>query len=290
MLGTMGDDSVHLCDYAVAFVDLLGQKAEMPGRHLPEDESEALALVKASVGRIVGIQKLFDAFYDSHSSGTRAYAGFPKEFQSQVPDMAPGELKKQVFSDGMMIYIPLGNGLVKSPVNSIFGLLIASGMLCATGLAAKGPLRIGIDVAWAVEYKPGELYGSALAHAYKLESEVANWPRVVVGEGLLNYLEHYAQSGGADISSQFRREMAVVCRDMISKDFDGQHFVHYLGQGFAKAVQNGMNGEIVQNAKAFIGAQLEKWESEGNALLTGRYRMVSRYYEQNRPGTGANGA
>lgn len=286
----MTGENINLCDYAVAFVDLLGQKADMPGRHLPSDEQEAIALVKRSVGKIVGVQKLFESFYESHSSGTTLYSQLPEQIQDQAPDMAPGELKRQVFSDGMVIYIPLGRGIIKSPINSIFGLLIASGLLCATGLAAKGPVRIGIDVAWAVEYKPGELYGSALAHAYRLESEVAKWPRVVVGEGLLGYLQHYAESSGSDISSQFRREMAALCQGMISEDIDGQQILHYLGPGFAKAVQSGMEGDIVHRAKEFIELQLAKWEQEGNAVLAERYRIVGQYYQQHRPGDGAHGA
>lgn len=279
----MSGEKINLCDYAVAFVDLLGQKAEMIGRHLPDDEQAAIALVKASVGKIVGVQNLFESFYASYSAGSHLYSQLPKHIQDQLLDMAPGVLKRQVFSDGMVIYIPLGQGIIKSPINSIFGLLIASGLLCATGLAAEGPLRIGIDVAWAVEYKPGELYGCALAHAYRLESEVAKWPRVVVGEGLLGYLQHYQESAGSDISGQFRRDMAALCQGMISEDVDGQLILHYLGPGFAKAVQSGMEGDIINQAKKFIGAQLAKWETEGNSLLSERYRIISQYYEQHRP-------
>lgn len=279
----MNDSKINLCDYAVAFIDLLGQKAEMPGRHLPDDKEQAIALVKKSVGKIVGTQKLFESFYESYSSGSCLYAQLPKRIQDQAPDMASGEMKRQVFSDGMVIYIPLGNGAIKSPINSIFGLLIASGMLCATGLAAEGPLRIGIDVAWAVEYRPGELYGSALAHAYKLESEVAKWPRVVVGEGLLGYLQHYVESAGPDISGQFRKEMATLCQGMISADIDGQAILHYLGAGFNRAAPTDMEGDVVHRAKQFIDSQLRKWEQEKNGTLAERYRIVGQYYEQHRP-------
>lgn len=290
VLVTMSGYNINLCDYAVAFVDLLGQKADMPGRHLPDNKREAIALVKCSVGKIVGMQRLFESFYEAHSSGTTLYSQLPKHIQDQTLDMAPGELKRQMFSDGMVVYIPLGRGIIKSPINSIFVLLIASGLLCATGLAAKGPVRIGIDVAWAVEYKPGELYGSALAHAYNLESEVAKWPRVVVGEGLLGYLQYYAESPGSDISSQFRREMAALCRGLISQDIDGQYILHYLGSGFAKAVQSGIDGDIVHRAREFIDFQLAKWEKEGNSVLAKRYEIVKQYYEQHCPGANGYGA
>lgn len=274
----MEEEKIHLCDYAVAFIDLLGQKAEMPSRHLPENAEDAIAMVKRSVGKIVGTQKLFQGFYDSYSSATGIYDLLPQQIKDQVPDMASGELKRQVFSDGFVIYIPLGRGAVKSPVNSIFGMLMASGMLCATGLAAKAPLRIGIDVAWAVEYRPGELYGSALAHAYKLENEVAKWPRVVVGEGLVGYLQHYIESAGSDMSSKFRREMALSCQGMISRDIDGQDILHYLGQGFKRAAPVGVGDEIVIRAKEYITSQLALWKSKGNKVLNKRYEALNLYY------------
>ena len=173
----MPEDKIKLCDYAVAFVDLLGQQAEMPGRHLPADHQEAIKLVKKSVGRIVGMQKNFQKFYNAFSSHTGLYSKLPPDIQVNTPDLAPGELKWQHFSDGLVIYIPLGEGMVQSPANSIFGMLMATGCLCLIGLAAKSPLRVGIDVAWGVEYQPGELYGKALACSYNLESKVAEWPR-----------------------------------------------------------------------------------------------------------------
>lgn len=275
----MNDHSIHLCDYAVAFIDLLGQKAEMPSRHLPPDQSEAIAMVKKSVVKIVGTQNLFESFYTSFSSKEGLYSQLPKDVQERLPDMAPGELKRQVFSDGMVIYVPLGNGVVKSPVNSLFGLLMASGMLCGIGLGAGGPLRVGIDVAWAVEYRPGEIYGAAVAHAYQLESEVAQWPRVVVGEGLLDYLRYYAESSGEDISVQYRRKMAELCQRLISEDVDGQSIVDYLGGGFREAAPDGLGEEILIRARKFIDAQLHYWENERVDKLFQRYKNVQQYFE-----------
>ena len=175
----MTDTKINLCDYAVMFIDLLGQRAEIQGRHLPQDKMAAIALVKKSVGRIVGVQEHFQKFFDEYSSEDGIYSQLPEHLQSNLPDMAPGEMKWQRFSDGFVVYVPLGEGLVKSPVNSIFGMLMAAGMHCMIGLAARSPVRIGIDAAWGVEYRPGELYGAALAYSYDLESRIAQWPRAV---------------------------------------------------------------------------------------------------------------
>ncbi|MFA6282972.1 MAG: hypothetical protein WCV64_12680 [Desulfurivibrionaceae bacterium] len=273
----MSDDTLNLCDYAVAFIDLLGQRAAMPERHLPTDQDEAIAMVKKSVGRIVGTQKLFEQFYNSYASGRTLHSKLPLPLQSVVPDMASGQLKWQYFSDGLVVYVPLGTGLVASPVNSLFGLLLASGMLCLVGMAAGSPIRAGVDAAWAVEYRPNELYGSAVAHAYKLESEIAQWPRVVVGEGLVGYLQHYATAGDNDISSQFRREMGSLCLKLLATDVDGNQIVDYLGQGYRKATKDTLDKFTVEKAMAYVEDQIAHWRLVDDKKLLERYEIVRSY-------------
>ena len=276
----MSEANIHLCDYAVAFVDLLGQKAEMPGRHLPDDKNEAIALVKKSVGRIVGMQKSFQQFFDEYTSEKSIYSRLPLQMRSQLPDMAPSELKWQRFSDGFVIYVPLGEGLVKSPVNSIFGLLMAAGLHCMVGLVARGPVRVGIDVAWGVEYRPNEIYGAALAYSYQLENKVAQWPRVVVGDGLIDYLHYYHQTPGADPSSQFRRVMAQLCLGLLATDTDGHRILHYLGPEFREASHNTFDERIVLDARGFITSQLEHWRDVCDKKLEHRYEQVADYFAQ----------
>lgn len=281
----MDKETLNLCDYAVAFIDLLGQKAAMPNRHLPNNKDEAIALVKKSVGRIVSTQKLFENFYNSHASRQIIYSQLPPAVQQQVPDMAPCELKWQYFSDGLVVYVPLGSTVVQSPVNGIFGLLLASGLLCLIGLAAGSPIRAGIDVAWAVEYRPNELYGSAVAHAHKLESEVAKWPRIVIGEGLIDYLKHYATSGGSDISSQFRREMAIRCQSLLAIDIDGNPIVDYLGHGYQEIAKNAIDVSVIEKAKAFVAEQISDWRMVGDKKLLERYEIVEKYLSHFAPKT-----
>ena len=274
----MEKEDLDFCDYAVAFIDLLGQKAAMPGRHLPENKDEAIALVKKSVGRIVGTQKLFESFCNSYVSGESIYSRLPLAVQRQIPDMAPAEFKWQYFSDGLVVYVPLGSGLVASPVNGIRVLLLVTGMLCLVGLAAGAPIRAGIDVAWGVEYRPNELYGSAVAHAYRLESEVAKWPRVVVGEGMIGYLQHYSTSGGEDASSRFRREMAALCQGMLAMDIDENWIVDYLGDGYLRAAGREFDFSVVEKAKSFVNEQIVHWRMMEDKRLLERYETVKEYF------------
>lgn len=270
-------ETYNVCDYAVAFIDLLGQKSAMPSRHLHDLTEEAIQEIKDSVGRIIGTQELFINFYEGHTGGNTLFNSFPKKVQDSLPDMAPGKLKWQPFSDGMMVYIPLGKGIIASPTNSLFSLLCASGMLCIYGLAARSPLRIGIDVAWALEYRPGELYGSAIAHAYELESKVAKWPRVVVGEGLLGYLSWYVDSDDGSLTARYRSAMAKTCLSFLARDRNEQVFLDYAGPEFYHITKGSQIDTIYQSALTFASSELSHWKKQGNNKLTNRYEMLVSY-------------
>lgn len=273
----MTSKTLQLCDYAVAFIDLLGQRAAMPDRHLPPNKDAAVAIVKKSVGRIISTQKLFENFYNSYANSKTFYSRLPPSIQGSLPDMAPAQLKWQYFSDGLVVYVPLGSGLVASPASSLFGLLLASGMLCLVGLAAGSPIRAGIDAAWAVEYRPNELYGSALAHAYKLESEVAQWPRVVVGEGLLGYLHHYAAEGDNHPSLQFRRALSTLCLELVTADVDGNQIVDYLGPVYSMVTKGTLEKPAIDKAQAFVEQQIAHWRQANDKKLAERYETVQLY-------------
>lgn len=271
------DETFNLCDYAVAFIDLLGQKSAMPSRHLHDLTKETVKEIKDSVGRIISMQTLFMSFYEAHTNKLTIYNSLPKKVQDSLPDLAPGELKWQPFSDGMMIYIPLGKDMTLSPSNCLYALLCACGMLCLTGLAARSPLRIGIDVAWAIEYRPGELYGSALAHAYELESIVAGWPRVVVGQGLMDYLSWYVDSDDGSLTARYRSAMATTCLTFLSRDENQQDFLDYAGPEFAHLTKGPQSETIHQSALSFATSELSLWKRLGNNKLANRYEMLVSY-------------
>jgi hypothetical protein len=104
--------------------------------------------------------------------------------------------------------------------------------MCLTGLGKKNPIRGGLDVAWGVELRNNELYGCVVSRAYNLESRIAQYPRIVVGENLSGYLLACSNDDGKDEYAQFNRKLAVVCMELLDKDSDGAMIINYLGRGF----------------------------------------------------------
>src|SRR5208282_4925267 len=75
-----------------------------------------------------------------------------------------------------------GSDLV--PIISVCSVLSAAAVVMLMSLANKHPLRGGIDVGLATDIGPQEIYGAALGSAYRLESEEAGYPRIVIGDEL----------------------------------------------------------------------------------------------------------
>lgn len=277
-VGDMDRNIPTACDYVVAFIDLLGQKEAMKERSLPDDEQKAIETIRQSVGKIIGTQEHFQTFLDAFTSERTLYSQLPRHMQNDLPDMASGELRWQRFSDGFVIYAPLGTGLLRSPANSIFAILMAAGTHCLLGLAGRSPLRIGIDVAWGVEPNPNEIYGAAVAYAHHLESSVAQWPRVVVGEGLIDYLHYYVDSASEDLSQQVRKLISERCLSFITSDTDGVQIVDYLGPDYRRVAGNAISLEVLTKANEFVSEQLIYWQYRDDQKLLGRYGEVKKYF------------
>jgi hypothetical protein len=282
-----GGDQVHAATYVVAFIDLLGQGEELKRRFLPTDNGEALKYMKQSIGKIFATQNNFQKYYDAFSETGKSslYELLPVEGKLALSDMAPGELKWQRFSDGFVVYFPLAQELNPSPLNSIFGLLVAVGMLALTGLAGKSPIRVGIDAAWAVEYRPNELYGAAIAFAYDLESKVAAYPRAVVGEGLLAYLRTTSITLDNTLGGTYRRAMSTECQNLLRCDDDNQTVVNYLSPFFMKQYNSNFSvRKTVELAREFANEQHQHWSQANCNKLTDRYARLLRFMDANTVG------
>jgi hypothetical protein len=147
------------------------------------------------------------------------------------------------------------------------------------GLTSGQPLRGGLEIAWATELHPGELYGAAVARAYELESEVAGYPRIVVGPIAYAYLKNHARSVSQDVFSRNDRSLAELCLSMIGIDSDGMAVVNYLGPEYQSAIGEAWGDEMYKRAREFIGVQLNEHRRNGNSKLAFRYAHLALYFD-----------
>ncbi len=284
----MNKKGIVLCNYAAAFVDILGQRRQLQRfSRLPDtsDEkqmSDFKAVLKGTVGVVNGLVTHFKRFFRAFSNNSRGRR-LPESLRSAFESLRRMEIHFQRFSDGLFVFVPLAVDKIPVPINGVFGLLAACGTASLISLAAGHPIRGGIELGWGVEYHPDELYGSVVARAYELESEVARYPRFVVGEQLTEYIHATEAHSAQDAASQVGRSLAAYCRSMLITDDDGYPIIDYLGTAFRELGNNAVTKEVVRRAYEFVLAQSSEWKEKKDTELAFRYAMLRDYFDARLP-------
>lgn len=286
---TTEDDRLKICNYCVSFIDLLGHRNLYKGEGLlphftsEGDEHTFRDRVKKTIGVIDDLQSSADDFLKPLQSGqfSRKHE-LPPELQSAHDEMRKSRIVRQRWSDGVVYFAALNDATVRCPVSDVYNMIAQTGVLCFLGLAKEHPVRGSIDVAWATELHPGELYGAAVVKAYELESMAAQSPRIVVGERLVMFLDAWIQNQNVDPFSRYQRQLAEYCRAFISSDTDRLFFVDYLSDEFTEKITSKMVAFLYTKAVDFIKRQIVEHRTNENLTLLSRYGHLLTYYEHRR--------
>ena len=270
--------------YAVVFIDILGQRAACGKENLiPVDDQsrkEFESRARGTIGPIVQLQTLSQGFLDgARERSTSIRDTLSAHLRPRFDDLRRDNLKVQYWSDGVVWFQSLKESEVKVPLIGVFLLLGVAGTQCLFGLSSKCPVRGGLEIAWATELRPGELYGCAITRAYEFESEIAQYPRMVVGPYFCKYLEDVSMQKPTDDISNLNKSMADQCLEMITLDVDGYAIVDYLGAGFQKYITKGEQSKLKEKALDFIRESLNEWKSKRNTKLVLRYQQLLSYFE-----------
>jgi hypothetical protein len=268
--------------HLVAFLDVQGQRERFVELRLPrnaEEEAQVKEVLRQTAGFIVELRNVFRHQFEIFEKG----AGMGAHSKEPVRPNFVG------FSDLFVTSVPLRSdnaGLVR--VVTVFSALSAAAVVMVTSLASKHPLRGGIDVGLATEIGPGEIYGTALAQAYVLESEVAQYPRIVIGEEFWKYLntaiaefEKGSTPVAKSITAIVKRIMGLMAVDGDGKrilDYLGPTMVEHAGPDVAKHVKH-----MVQPIYEFVLAEQGRQVARGDAKLIPRYEQFRGYVESRLP-------
>lgn len=277
-------------NYCVSFIDLLGQRALLDGQGLlPSNEEEQKRfdeILPKSVGAILHLQEkaeeILNPFLNRRDSPSRD--ALPQDQQAVGDEMLATRIKTQRWSDGLMLFHSLGDKGVRCHTNGIYALFLMAGTICMLGLATKDPIRGAIEIGWGVELHPGELYGAAVASAYTLESEVAQYPRIVIGNNIIKLLQTYYSDSKQDPCSLYEKKQAEICFNMLLEDIDGHLILHYLGDQFIAIIgHQSLHADLYARAKEFILEQIELHRSNKNTKLAQRYFQLLNYFNSYSP-------
>jgi len=277
-------------NYCVSFIDLLGQRDALRDQGLlpsfasEEEQQKFIGVIRNSVGAIIKLQEQAEEMLSEFlRPNPELRAALQPEQHVTWDEMQLTRIKTQRWPDGLVSFMCLGDTDIKCQMNGIFGIFGLAGTLCLLGLATRQPIRGAIEVAWGVELHPGELYGAAVARAYELESEIAQYPRIVVGQEAVKLLKAHAANPGQDVYSQNDRELATLCIGMLVQDADGHCILHYLGEEFQNAISRDSHAKLYIAARKFIIEKLFEHQASLTTKLAFRYSHLLQYFDAHLP-------
>jgi len=183
--------NVKIEPYLVCFLDLLGQKDKIKefSKLLHAQDYAAIKEVADDViNGPVQFQELF-------SDGIKDFSEFDSDLVAQVIGLEEekikflreNKVKYKRFSDSLFAHVRLSPQEEATHAVFISQVLFSASRTFLKGLALGQPLRGGISYDWGAEIK-GSFYGGAVADSYDLESQIAQWPRIVVSGTVLDHL------------------------------------------------------------------------------------------------------
>ncbi len=226
--------------------------------------------------------------FDAYTAEKEPLVKVPPEKMDQFKEMMKSNLKHQRFSDCIQAYVCLHTDKYHSnAINGVFGALLACGGMLLLSLATKKAFRAGIEVGLGTELDNGEIYGPVLYKAYELESKVAEYPRIVIGQELINYLKTLANAH-EQLPAQTKEDvelcklMATKCLKMIVRDLDGIPILDYLGTEFLQNInENSERAKELEGvsklALQFVESEYSKRKQAGDKKLALRYYLLLNY-------------
>jgi hypothetical protein len=275
--------------WAVAFIDLLGQKNAflktdyLPDESDPEKRAAFVSAVQASVDAIRGMRKIISNFQVGLRSteGDDAFGDLPPEKREAAERIRRARVREFHLSDGLVLACPLMQAESHFPMRGVYGIVAACTAIMPTMLSGGSPVRGGLDVGTGVEIDK-ELFGASLVKAYELESKRAKYPRIVVGQQFVNYLGESIRTPRVGIESETERRMASTISRLLKKDSDGETIIDWAGDSARELVFKNLQDVFFGDARKFAEKSREEFRGcankEGETLFE-RYSKLVRYMD-----------
>jgi hypothetical protein len=254
--------------HIVAMIDLLGQGAQLEKfsriPRTPKEKKTFDKLTQATFGTVERFRDRIRLLHGSLSSGHMVPSFVrerltPKQLAMVSRSARAPLIGYQFFTDLAMLKINLSGQRSHRPLVSLYGLFHQLGLLILTQLAEGVLLRGAVDAGICTEFENNDLYGQAVARAYRLESQAAVYPRIAVGDGLLEYVKSFSGLKATDDERAIMNAYIDLINACVKRDDEGVSYLAYLAPVFKRSYFTGENEFwfVTKSACRFIETKLE---------------------------------
>ena len=284
----LDNDNIPICNYAGAYIDVLGQKeylkrfTRLPDMSDDKIKNEFAHAVMKTVGTMTSITNLINRFFAA-ADKVDSEMPVPELLKDDVKRLTKRDVKFLKFSDGLFVYTTIAESLIPVPQFGVYALFLACGMLSLTCLASGTAIRGGLEIGWGLEYETNQLYGSVVSLSYLLESKIAQYPRFVIGQQMQEYLHMSTQIKDTDTASRLKKHSAELCLDIVYEDNDGYFCIDFLDEKFLAKTTLMNDYEVLKKAYAYVLYESEINKRKRNTELAFRYSILRNYFEAKMP-------
>ncbi len=274
--------------YIVALVDLLGQGDKLDEfAGIPKTGKEKRTfsrLTRATFGTVERFREritvLNRALPKAHAVPDAVKEKLdPRQLRLIARGVEPA-IGVQFFTDLALLKINLGGQRGHRPLITLYGLLRQLGLLMLTELAEGVFFRGAIEAGICAELSGSDLYGQAIARAYKLEAGAAVYPRIVVGRHVVDYVGSFAKKNFTGDERAISDSYIEIINSCLREDTDGVLTFFYLDPLFRKCYFGHENdfSYVVKTACRSI-RRYRNTRCQGDAQLSERLARIEEYFK-----------
>ncbi len=271
--------------HVVTLIDFLGQKSKLAKwDFMPEteyDKQEFLGAVQDTFGEITRwrdqFKEKFHIWLDSNKPPAWLIDAVPDRGQA-LREYAETRIDFDHFSDMIVVYSPIVNRYGHANANTIMAHVYTTGTLMLAALCQGSVFRGAIEIGMAGQFDTIGIYGPVLSDVHHLESKIAEYPRIMAGRRLCEYVALHVENLEGAGPARANRAVALLCSRLLGEDLDGDWIVDYMGDGFADLATKKDDWQTLRtNAHAFVQRELKRFKNSGDTKLIERYERLAAY-------------
>ena len=278
--------TINLGYYFVALIDIVGQRDKLKQLvTLPRNDSEKQRTAEILFETSEYVKELrlqFDTLFKAAEKPTGLLNGLNTQQRAWVEQRKKTFMWRQGFSDSYITTVPCWYESSRGAHTlDIYRSLFSICGLYIWALAMKKPFRGSVEVGLGIEIGPKEVYGPVITRVVELEKN-AGYPRIVVGEGLVNHLNDLEQRCSDNIEGKHTKHTIQDCRSLFIRDHTDTQILDPMGAG-VKSVPNAVPPEMIERAYEFVLSQEEFFSKSSDKHLQDYYRDLRKYCESKLP-------
>lgn len=161
----------------VAFIDILGFKSMVSASEVNSDEFDKIYMALTKFNRLTRSSKWRDDLVEVEESAQKKGV---EQFK------LTGRLASTAFSDSIVISVKVEDNINQMLSSLVAGISYIGNDLLKSGILIRG----GITCGKLLNKTNGMVVGPALIEAYELESNLANYPRIILSDKIIKKLNY----------------------------------------------------------------------------------------------------